>query len=290
MICRRSGGGSSAGRTAQGRRQRIGPRDRQPHRRRSRRRARDYERGWPRNHGDADSSRRRQLNAAKNPDRRRRLVAGADPSRQPARSTDSMWSGPLRRTRRWRCIVRSSPISCSLDVMLPGSQRVRARARPETWRKDADHHPVGARREGRQAHGPSSRGRRLHYEAVRHGRAGGAHQYRAAKSEADGRDDPARRRHDRFSKRDRHRPSTAICTSRHREFEILRVLAERSSRVVFRDELFREVWGFLDTSTTRSVDRAVSRLRQKIEADPRTPRFLRTVHGDGYILTPEAVI
>jgi len=76
----------------------------------------------------------------------------------------------------------------------------------------------------------------------------------------------------------------------HREFEILRVLSERRSRVVFRDELFREVWGFLDTSTTRSVDRAVSRLRQKIEADPRTPRFLRTVHGDGYILTPEAVI
>ncbi len=76
----------------------------------------------------------------------------------------------------------------------------------------------------------------------------------------------------------------------HREFEILRVLAERRSCVVFRDELFKEVWGLLDNSTTRSVDRAVSRLRQKIEIDPRAPRFLRTVHGDGYILTPEAVI
>ena len=75
----------------------------------------------------------------------------------------------------------------------------------------------------------------------------------------------------------------------YREFEILRVLAERQGRVVFRDQLFREVWGFLDPSTTRSLDRAVSRLRQKIEADPKTPRFLRTVHGDGYILTPEAV-
>jgi DNA-binding response OmpR family regulator len=73
----------------------------------------------------------------------------------------------------------------------------------------------------------------------------------------------------------------------HREFEILRVLAERRSRVVFRDELFREVWGFFDTTTTRSVDRAVSRLRQKIEPDPRNPRYLRTVHGDGYILTVE---
>ena len=76
----------------------------------------------------------------------------------------------------------------------------------------------------------------------------------------------------------------------HREFEILRVLAERRAGVVFRDELFKEVWGLLDNSTTRSVDRAVSRLRQKIETDPRAPRFLRTVHGDGYILTPEAVI
>lgn len=75
----------------------------------------------------------------------------------------------------------------------------------------------------------------------------------------------------------------------HREFEILRVLAERHSRVVFRDELFKEIWGFVDSTTTRSVDRAVSRLRQKIEADPRNPRFLRTVHGDGYILTLETV-
>jgi DNA-binding response OmpR family regulator len=75
----------------------------------------------------------------------------------------------------------------------------------------------------------------------------------------------------------------------HREFEILRVLAERHSRVVFRDELFQTIWGFVDATTTRSVDRAVSRLRQKIEADPRNPRFLRTVHGDGYILTVETL-
>jgi DNA-binding response OmpR family regulator len=75
----------------------------------------------------------------------------------------------------------------------------------------------------------------------------------------------------------------------HREFEILRLLAERHSRVVFRDELFKEIWGFVDSTTTRSVDRAVSRLRHKVEPDPRNPRFLRTVHGDGYILTVEAI-
>jgi DNA-binding response OmpR family regulator len=75
-----------------------------------------------------------------------------------------------------------------------------------------------------------------------------------------------------------------------REFEILRVLAERHSRMVYRDELFREIWGLVHVTPTRSVDRAVSRLRQKIEADPRNPRFLKTVHGDGYILTPDAVV
>jgi DNA-binding response OmpR family regulator len=71
----------------------------------------------------------------------------------------------------------------------------------------------------------------------------------------------------------------------HREFEILRYLAERKDRVVHRNELLREVWGVLDGSTTRSVDFAISRLRRKIEPNPPEPRFLRTVHGDGYSLT-----
>ena len=73
----------------------------------------------------------------------------------------------------------------------------------------------------------------------------------------------------------------------HREFEILRFLAERRDRIVYRDELLREIWGFLGTSATRSVDQAVARLRKKIEPNAHAPRFLRTVHGDGYLLTVE---
>jgi two-component system response regulator VicR len=73
----------------------------------------------------------------------------------------------------------------------------------------------------------------------------------------------------------------------HREFEILRFLAERRDRIVHRDELLREIWGFLGTSATRSVDQAVARLRKKIEPNAHPPRFLRTVHGDGYSLTVE---
>ena len=73
----------------------------------------------------------------------------------------------------------------------------------------------------------------------------------------------------------------------HREFELLRYLAERRDRIVHRDELLREVWGYLSTPTTRSVDLAIARLRKKIEADPHRPRFILTVHADGYRLTPD---
>lgn len=73
----------------------------------------------------------------------------------------------------------------------------------------------------------------------------------------------------------------------HREFALLRYLAEHPSRVVYRDELLREVWGYPDAPLTRSVDNAVARLRKKIEPDAASPRFIHTVHGDGYCLTTE---
>ena len=72
----------------------------------------------------------------------------------------------------------------------------------------------------------------------------------------------------------------------HREFELLRFLAERTGRIVYRSELFREIWGYVDVpETTRSVDHAITRLRKKIERDPHDPQFIQTVHGDGYRLT-----
>jgi DNA-binding response OmpR family regulator len=75
----------------------------------------------------------------------------------------------------------------------------------------------------------------------------------------------------------------------HREFEILQYLTERRDSVVHRDELLREVWGYPETPNTRSVDHAMVRLRRKIEPDPRRPRYVHTVHGDGYQLTPDGV-
>jgi DNA-binding response OmpR family regulator len=73
----------------------------------------------------------------------------------------------------------------------------------------------------------------------------------------------------------------------HRDFELLRYLVDRRSRVVYRGELLKQVWGYPDAPSTRSVDHAIARLRKKIEPDPAHPRFIHTVHGDGYTLTPE---
>jgi DNA-binding response OmpR family regulator len=73
----------------------------------------------------------------------------------------------------------------------------------------------------------------------------------------------------------------------YREFELLQYLAERQEHAVYRNELLREVWGYPNAPSTRSVDHAIARLRKKIEPDPHHPRFIHTVHGDGYCLTPE---
>ena len=73
-----------------------------------------------------------------------------------------------------------------------------------------------------------------------------------------------------------------------REFQVLHYLWMHQHRTVFREQLLLDVWGVADGSSTRAVDFAIRRLRQKIEGDPHNPRFIRTVRGDGYCLTPSA--
>ena len=74
----------------------------------------------------------------------------------------------------------------------------------------------------------------------------------------------------------------------HRDFEILKYLSERPNSIVSRNELLRAIWGYPDAANTRAVDHAIARLRKKIEDVPHKPRFIHTVHGDGYSLTVEA--
>jgi len=50
--------------------------------------------------------------------------------------------------------------------------------------------------------------------------------------------------------------------------------------------LLNEVWGYQNYPSTRTVDNHVLRLRQKLEPDPASPRYLMTMHGAGYKFSP----
>ena len=67
-----------------------------------------------------------------------------------------------------------------------------------------------------------------------------------------------------------------------RESRLLRHFVDNRGKVISRVALLRHVWGYRETPLTRTVDVHVTRLRKKIEADPKTPRFIVTVHGFGY--------
>ena len=68
------------------------------------------------------------------------------------------------------------------------------------------------------------------------------------------------------------------------EVRVLRVLAARAGEPVARDTLTDE--GDLEGSA-RAIDVLIARLRRKVEADPRDPRYLQTVRGKGYVLMPD---
>jgi DNA-binding response OmpR family regulator len=66
------------------------------------------------------------------------------------------------------------------------------------------------------------------------------------------------------------------------EFKTLKFLVQNAERVITRDELLNEVWGYQNYPTTRTVDNHILKLRQKLEREPANPMHFRTVHGVGY--------
>jgi DNA-binding response OmpR family regulator len=69
------------------------------------------------------------------------------------------------------------------------------------------------------------------------------------------------------------------------QFALLRALAERAGRVLGREQLIELAGGDPGESFDRSVDVHISRIRAQLEADPREPRWIRTVRGAGYLFT-----
>jgi two-component system OmpR family response regulator len=70
------------------------------------------------------------------------------------------------------------------------------------------------------------------------------------------------------------------------EFDLLQVFCERPGRVLSRDQLIELKQGRAAGPFERSIDVLVSRLRQKIEADPRDPELIKTIRSGGYLFTP----
>jgi len=66
------------------------------------------------------------------------------------------------------------------------------------------------------------------------------------------------------------------------EFKTFHFLVQNADRVISRDELLNEVWGYQNYPSTRTVDNHILKLRQKLEKDPSSPVHFRTVHGMGY--------
>jgi DNA-binding response OmpR family regulator len=71
------------------------------------------------------------------------------------------------------------------------------------------------------------------------------------------------------------------------EFSLLYALASRPGRVLSREQLIDLAGGNAEEAFDRSVDVHVSRLRQKLGDDPKSPRMLKTVRGAGYLLASE---
>ena len=67
-----------------------------------------------------------------------------------------------------------------------------------------------------------------------------------------------------------------------REFKLLRYFVRNAGTTLSREELLNAVWGYQAMVFTRTVDVHVAWLRQKIEPNPRQPRYIHTVHGHGY--------
>jgi DNA-binding response OmpR family regulator len=88
-----------------------------------------------------------------------------------------------------------------------------------------------------------------------------------------------------FSTMEIHRNGRPVILTR-KEFKTLAYLIKNPGRVISRDELLNEVWGYENYPCTRTVDNHILRLRKKLETEPAHPKHFHTVHSSGYKFLP----
>lgn len=71
-----------------------------------------------------------------------------------------------------------------------------------------------------------------------------------------------------------------------KEYQLLLYFTQHPDTTLSREVLLREVWGYQAMPSTRTVDVHVAWLRQKLEDDPKKPRWITTIHGLGYRFSP----
>lgn len=84
-----------------------------------------------------------------------------------------------------------------------------------------------------------------------------------------------------------HREAVPLSTA---EYHLLHALVMHANRVLSRSQLLDLTQREENASFDRSIDSQVSRLRKKLELDPRQPSLLKTVRGDGYVFTAKVVM
>jgi DNA-binding response OmpR family regulator len=88
-----------------------------------------------------------------------------------------------------------------------------------------------------------------------------------------------------FKKMSATRKGAPVVLTSH-EFRLLKFFTDHAERVLSREELLNEVWGYNCYPTTRTVDNQILKLRQKLEPDPTNPTHFLTIYGAGYKFVP----
>jgi two-component system alkaline phosphatase synthesis response regulator PhoP len=72
-----------------------------------------------------------------------------------------------------------------------------------------------------------------------------------------------------------------------KECMLMKLLVERRNQVVSREEILERVWGYRFSTSSRTIDNFIVRLRRYFETDPKNPAFIRSIRGVGYRFTCE---
>jgi len=87
------------------------------------------------------------------------------------------------------------------------------------------------------------------------------------------------------TRRQLYSPAKALVDLRAAEFDLLLALVERPNHVLARDQLLDLARGRGATAFDRSIDVHISRLRHRIEVDPKEPDLIKTVRSEGYVFS-----